>query len=408
MNQDLTVDEIETIAGGVVQVEVLEQTRSLMADGLRFHVIIRARVSTDHMEELARRIKGKDVASEYRQLQQDYKRVSAELDEWKRRAAQLPPGQSRERALAQIRERTEALSRVQQQEGELYQRLVSGPELLASVTRDKDLLDTLLQTIRSEGFVVGVGRPQATPLSGQESHVLVSLPITVRVSDALYEAVLSTSRAMGGSIISGAVLSLEGGRHSFPLRFGKASHYGAAELSNGEIARPDTAVTLVRISEDMETSTYFQEEVMRLAFIVSFQQDGEELTSCRLGPELLGVLAKGEAEWFPIRRLFPVQAIRQQHTRTGDMLTRLANGAYDLEPQLNSLSGAYAPRDWERGNVAIVREDAAFSIQHRIPVQSLQRLTTVHVRTVSIARERPDSPFGERKHRQIARCAIGQ
>ena len=37
LNQDLTADEVQTIAGGVLQVEVLEKTRSLVADGLRFH-----------------------------------------------------------------------------------------------------------------------------------------------------------------------------------------------------------------------------------------------------------------------------------------------------------------------------------------------------------------------------------
>ena len=67
-NLDLTTEEIQTVAGGVLQVEVLEKTRSLVADGLRFHTKIKATVTTEKMEELARRIKGKNVAEEYQKL----------------------------------------------------------------------------------------------------------------------------------------------------------------------------------------------------------------------------------------------------------------------------------------------------------------------------------------------------
>ena len=50
-NLDLTTDEIQTLAGGVLQVEVLDKDRSLIGDGVRFYVKIKATVTTDKMEE---------------------------------------------------------------------------------------------------------------------------------------------------------------------------------------------------------------------------------------------------------------------------------------------------------------------------------------------------------------------
>jgi hypothetical protein len=66
-NYDLTAEEIQTIAGGVLEVEILDKRRALVADGLRFSIKIKATVTTDKMEELARRIKGKNIAQEYEQ-----------------------------------------------------------------------------------------------------------------------------------------------------------------------------------------------------------------------------------------------------------------------------------------------------------------------------------------------------
>lgn len=54
---DLTIEEIQTIAGGVMQTEVLEKKRLLVGDGLQLYVKIKATITTDKMEELAQRIK---------------------------------------------------------------------------------------------------------------------------------------------------------------------------------------------------------------------------------------------------------------------------------------------------------------------------------------------------------------
>src|SRR5688572_28131592 len=57
VGQDLTRDEVQTIAGGVLQVEVLDRKRTLVSDGLRLYLKIRAVIATDNIQELAERIR---------------------------------------------------------------------------------------------------------------------------------------------------------------------------------------------------------------------------------------------------------------------------------------------------------------------------------------------------------------
>lgn len=61
-NLNLTTEEIQTIAGGVMTIQVLDKSRMLVGDGLKLSSKIKATVTTDKMEELARRIKEKNVA----------------------------------------------------------------------------------------------------------------------------------------------------------------------------------------------------------------------------------------------------------------------------------------------------------------------------------------------------------
>src|SRR5881409_4024007 len=44
-NYDLTTEEIQTIAGGVLEVDVLERSRKLVGDSLRFSIKIKAKVT---------------------------------------------------------------------------------------------------------------------------------------------------------------------------------------------------------------------------------------------------------------------------------------------------------------------------------------------------------------------------
>jgi hypothetical protein len=71
-NYDLTTEEIQSLAGGVLSVEVLEKTRTLVGEGVRFYTKIKATVTTDKMEVLARRSKDKNVTEGYEKIQNEY------------------------------------------------------------------------------------------------------------------------------------------------------------------------------------------------------------------------------------------------------------------------------------------------------------------------------------------------
>jgi hypothetical protein len=122
---DLTTEEIQTIAGGVLTIEVLDKSRALVGDGLKLSIKIKATVTTDKMEELARRIKGRNVAEEYTKLQEEYARLSREVETWKQLAAKTSAGPERDAAFSQIRDREQAFVRTQKNEAAFFERLVS-------------------------------------------------------------------------------------------------------------------------------------------------------------------------------------------------------------------------------------------------------------------------------------------
>lgn len=59
-NLDLTTEEIQTVAGGVLQVEVLEKTRSPVSDGLRFYTKIKATVTLNAIRDCTAKKLGPD------------------------------------------------------------------------------------------------------------------------------------------------------------------------------------------------------------------------------------------------------------------------------------------------------------------------------------------------------------
>ena len=129
-NYDLTTEEIQTLAGGVLNVEVLEKTRTLVGEGLRLYTKIKATVTTDKMEELAQRIRGKNVAEEYMKLQAEYARLSREVETWKQVAAEATGDVKRQTAFDRIKEGEKDFARVQKNEATLFRRLEADAFLL--------------------------------------------------------------------------------------------------------------------------------------------------------------------------------------------------------------------------------------------------------------------------------------
>ena len=79
-NFKLTADDIINVAGGVIQITVLEANRKLIGQGLQFYVKIEARVRTGIVEELVNRIKGKNIVRKYVGMQQNDQRLNNDVD----------------------------------------------------------------------------------------------------------------------------------------------------------------------------------------------------------------------------------------------------------------------------------------------------------------------------------------
>jgi tetratricopeptide (TPR) repeat protein len=78
-NFQLTHDEIQVLASGVMEVTILDKKRTIVGDGVNFWVKIKAKVSTDEIGEMARKVKEKSVVEEYKRLQRDYENLADEF-----------------------------------------------------------------------------------------------------------------------------------------------------------------------------------------------------------------------------------------------------------------------------------------------------------------------------------------
>lgn len=191
-NYDLSHEEIQTIAGGVLEVEVLEKTRALVGDGLRFYVKIKATVTTDKMEELAQRIKGKNIAQEYEQLRNDYASLTTEIEALKALIAKTPPGPEREAALRQIREREGVFVEGQTKEAAFFRRLIAGETLIREAEDEQSTIARMVQTIKDHGHVIQVGKPMgAIPIGEKEAKPTVELQEAIQRAERLKSAMMA-------------------------------------------------------------------------------------------------------------------------------------------------------------------------------------------------------------------------
>lgn len=208
-NLDLTTEEIQTVAGGVLQVEVLDKKRSLVGDGLQHFVKIKAPVTTDKMQELATRIKGKNVAEEHEKLHQDYARLSNELETWKQLVTKTSPGPEREAALDQIREREKAFASMQSRETAFYQQLFSGEGILAEATSQlaekqahKETLESLMKWITTKGYIITHQKPSVHTSIKKSGQATVTIPVSVGLTVEAKQRIIDVAEQLGGSMRS--------------------------------------------------------------------------------------------------------------------------------------------------------------------------------------------------------------
>src|SRR3972149_2357466 len=86
-NLQLTKDEIQVLASGLMEVEILDKKRTIIGGGFHFWVQIKARVNPDKIEEMAKRVKDKSVIEDYKKIQADYDKGQKEIEELKKQLA---------------------------------------------------------------------------------------------------------------------------------------------------------------------------------------------------------------------------------------------------------------------------------------------------------------------------------
>ena len=101
-NIQLTEDEIQVLASGIMEVEILDKQRTIVGDGFRFWIKIRAKVDSDKIQEMAKKVKEKSVVEYYKKIQEAYDKTQREIEELKRQLAQIKDKKEREKVEAKI------------------------------------------------------------------------------------------------------------------------------------------------------------------------------------------------------------------------------------------------------------------------------------------------------------------
>src|SRR3989338_6142883 len=83
----LTKDELQVLASGIMEVEILDKKRTIVGDGFHFWVQIKAIVNLDKTEEMAKRVKEKSVIDDYKKIQEAYDKSQKEIEELKKQLA---------------------------------------------------------------------------------------------------------------------------------------------------------------------------------------------------------------------------------------------------------------------------------------------------------------------------------
>lgn len=403
-NLDLTVEEIQTIAGGVVQVDVLEKKRSLVGDGLQFHIKIKATVTTDKMEELAQRIKGKSVAEEYKKLQEEYARLSKDIETLKQSIAKTVHGPQRNEAIQRIQERERAFAAAQENEGTLIQRLVSGRDLVSASSVEQAQADQILEIIAQKGHVIILGEPKAKAVAGKIDHLQLVIPIRLKVAASLTPTISETAKSLGGFIWPKFEVKLRTCDHGktdesrslleavdatldcSAERLGAISISGeGVGIRTGTTNSPKVVLTFIRLAEDPYIAQYFQEMLHGLRFALQLTAAKGEDAFCILGkiPALekkdtekkLGegerflIRTKSYKEWESLRRIFPIGEIKREPFGNFEIRTKFSPGYSPLpSPGAESASTGY---------VAVVHEEAEFTVSIEAPKTTVNQLESV-------------------------------
>ncbi len=98
----LTKDEIQVLTSGIMEVEILDKKRTIVGDGFRFWVKIKAMVNPDRIQEMAKKVKEKSVVEDYKKIQEAYEKSQKDIEELKKQLAQAKGEKERKQVEAKI------------------------------------------------------------------------------------------------------------------------------------------------------------------------------------------------------------------------------------------------------------------------------------------------------------------
>ena len=101
-NMQVTEDEIKVLTSGIMEVEILDKKRTIVGDGFRFWVKIKARVNPDRIQEMAKKVKEKSVVEDYKKIQEAYDKSQREIEELKKQLAQAKGEKEKKKIEAKI------------------------------------------------------------------------------------------------------------------------------------------------------------------------------------------------------------------------------------------------------------------------------------------------------------------
>ncbi|MDP3110647.1 MAG: tetratricopeptide repeat protein [Thermodesulfovibrionales bacterium] len=101
-NMQVTEDEIKVLASGIMEVEILDKKRTIVGDGFRFWVKIKAKVNPDKIQEMAKKVKDKSVVEDYKKIQEAYDKSQREIGELKKQLAQAKGEKEKKQVKAKI------------------------------------------------------------------------------------------------------------------------------------------------------------------------------------------------------------------------------------------------------------------------------------------------------------------
>ncbi|MBI3378917.1 MAG: tetratricopeptide repeat protein [Nitrospirae bacterium] len=103
-NMQVTEDEIQVLSSGIMEVEILDKKRTIVGDGFRFWVKIKARVNPDNIKAMANKVKAKDKSfvDDYKKIQEAYDKSQKEIGELKKQLAQAKGEKEKKQVEAKI------------------------------------------------------------------------------------------------------------------------------------------------------------------------------------------------------------------------------------------------------------------------------------------------------------------